>query len=163
MHIVYIVILGHVTDQVMKKRVYRALEEVSYLRSYLQSKVKIYLILSGGKAGGATKSEAVRMRSMIDPIYYSIIDDIILEDKSMSTMENVIYTNEIPLEKDRGSWMIICTSSFHIRRSAVLSSLLLKGHTLQYIHTNEKVSDEEMSVETEKLLANMDEYTSTIL
>ena len=94
---------------------------------------------------------------------------ILIENLSNSTVENLINTYNILKKLYKDSFfnrinVIICTSSFHLKRSIVLSKILNKeNYTLKYIHTNEVFSEEENKKELRHLDNYLNYYCNNLL
>ncbi len=106
--------LGNMVGSVAGPGIQRRTETAAGL--YTQNKLK-KLILTGGKGEGMRRSEAAVMRDVavnagVDPL------DIILEDQSTSTRENLL--NSRPLTKDCESVLAI-SDGFHLSRIRFLA------------------------------------------
>ena len=163
-----ILVLGNRNPSITKKRVDRALEYFNsspkeYFDEALQEEtICQYLLFSGGSSDGISKPEgAVMMESLVKD---SIPEKFcLIEKESRNTIENLVKSRKLieSLFGDKVCYfptIVVCTSSFHIKRSAVLASFILKDYPLEFIHTNEEVTPEEHQKET-KLI---DEFLSRI-
>ena len=149
-------VLGNSHLKIMEKRVDTALRKYEQLKDE-----KCYMILSGG---GKNETEAEYMYNYaskyVDKKY------LICEDKSLSTFENLIFSYQIitdlfpkePIE------LIICTSSFHLKRTIIMANLLLKekNYNLFFIHTNEFITTEESKRELNLIDQFMSYYLNNI-
>lgn len=149
----FILVLGNSRLDVMNKRVDRAIEEFRRLDKrdeYGISQVKLIFCGKGNK----NITEAEYMSSYCQAKGVDI-RDIITETKSKTTMENLVNTLKM---LNKAGWFkntlqckyqfTICTSSFHIKRVMILSRLIFPellnfSYSINFIHTNENVTDEE--------------------
>lgn len=161
-----IIVLGNNCDDIIKKRVDKAIQEFnsspcdyfSYtLKEYIPCKL---LLFSGGSSSSI--SEATRMKEYamsrgIDQKF------IIIEEKSKTTIENIINsekmlrespTFEITLPK-----ITICTSSCHISRAMLISKFYFGQYDLSFIHTNEIVSEKERMRENKACIDFIESYS----
>jgi uncharacterized SAM-binding protein YcdF (DUF218 family) len=103
-------------DQLSLTLRYRMETALSYLQKYSQLKV----IVSGGKGPGEIMTEAAAMR---DFLIENGLDEsrILLEDRSTSTYENLLYSRELVPEKAKS---LVVTSDFHMFRALMLADHL---------------------------------------
>lgn len=149
-------VLGNTNLKIMEKRVDTVLSKFKQLENE-----KCYIILSGG---GKNETEAEYMYNYaskyVDKKY------LICENKSLSTFENLIFSSQIitdlfpkePIE------LIICTSSFHLKRTVIMANLLLKekNYNLFFIHTNEFITTEDSKRELQLIDQFMTYYLNNI-
>jgi uncharacterized SAM-binding protein YcdF (DUF218 family) len=146
-----IIVLGNRTQDIMEKRVLRALKEFygspyEYIEPPNSLPTKM-LLFSGGSSDGVSKPEGAVM--MHDFALTKGVDEkfVVVEDKSRTTVENLVNCKEILERYHRYHHLgcrptiTICTSTFHIRRAIVLSKLILPEYELSFIHTEEKVPE----------------------
>lgn len=118
----YVIVLGAAVygkepSLTVKNRVKSA---VSYLKKHPSAKV----VVSGGQGEGEDISEAECMYRLL--VHYGIKDSrILLEDRSSSTMENLLYSRAV-IETDGGSAerVGIVSSSYHLYRAKKMASSL---------------------------------------
>jgi len=163
----YIIVLGNRTRDIMEKRVNRALKEFyssphEYVYDSVRSIPAKMLLFSGGSSDGFSKPEGAIM--MNDFALSKGVDKkfITIEDKSRTTVENLINCKMILDRNYRKREcfssgclpkLTICTSTFHIRRVIVLAKMILPEYELSFIHTDEKVSDKKQQHEWNLLLS----------
>lgn len=149
-------VLGNTSLKIMEKRV------DTVLRKYEQLKdEKCFMILSGG---GKNETEADYMyeyaSKYVDKKY------LVCEGKSLSTFENLIFSSQIitDLFPKESIELIICTSSFHLKRTIIMANLLLKekNYNLFFIHTNEFITTEESKRELNLIDQFMTYYLNNI-
>jgi len=91
---------------------------------------------------------------------------LICEDKSISTFENLIFSSKIisDLFPKETIELIICTSSFHLKRTIIMANLLLKdkNYNLFFTHTNEFITVEESKRELQLIDQFMTYYLNNI-
>lgn len=144
----FIVVLGNSKDDTMKKRVDRAiLEYSSNLNEYNTnenntnennlSKSAIYIILSG------TNRETTFMVNYIS----NFVDNkyIIIENMSKNTIENIANSKKIIDSYFSVTYgflpsVTICTSTFHIKRSMMITKFIMTNYNTKFIHTNEHIT-----------------------
>jgi uncharacterized SAM-binding protein YcdF (DUF218 family) len=159
-----IIVLGCRNIEIMKKRVDRAVEyfNSSPAQKIINDKaVRVKTMIFTG--GGTDISEAEIMKE------YANIDEkyVILESHAMNTYENLIYTKQI-IDSQYGKLgqvhpnIVICTSSFHLRRVIIMALLLFKNYNVQFIHTNEDINLEDKTREMVALNKFIDQYTTSI-
>jgi len=120
----YIIVLGAKVDG---KRITKSLlKRVEAAKIYLEEHKDVIAIVSGGQGDSESISEA---KAMYDYLVSHGIDDsrIILEDKSTTTKENLVFSYEIieehvgGREKAEKQKLAIVTSNFHIFRAKLLA------------------------------------------
>lgn len=98
---------------------HRLNESLEYLKAFPETKV----VVSGGQGPGENITEAEAMKRFL---MKNGIDEgrILLEDKSTSTYENMLFSSNI-IEREEGTKnkeVIIITSDFHMLRAKMLAS-----------------------------------------
>jgi uncharacterized SAM-binding protein YcdF (DUF218 family) len=147
-------VLGNSSLKIMEKRVDIALIKFEQLKNE-----KCYMILSGG---GKNETEYMYKYASkyVDKEY------LICEDKSISTFENLIFSSKIisELYPKETIDLIICTSSFNLKRTIIMANLLLKekNYNLFFIHTNEFLTLEEGRRELQLIDQFMTYYLNNI-
>lgn len=165
----FILILGNPDPAILHKRLERGFQEVVNILE--KSKDDIYVILSGkGRGVNFFSKQYVnecdymheyfnhKINSLLDKSHNSKIR-LICENRSNSTVENMIYSFEMikQIQNYKNMYpqktnVIICTSTFHIERSKILANIFNKYiFNLYFIHTNEEISEEEKNRETNNL------------
>jgi uncharacterized SAM-binding protein YcdF (DUF218 family) len=149
-------VLGNSSLKIMEKRVDTALLKFQELK-----KEKCYMILSGG---GKHETEADYMYKYA--CKYVDKEYLICEDKSISTFENLIFSSNVirDLFPKETINLIICTSSFNLKRTIIMANLLLKekNYNLFFIHTNEFITVEEGKRELQLIDQFMTYYLNNI-
>lgn len=164
-----IIVLGNRKNDIMKKRVDCALKEfysspIEYIDpdSHEHTQLK-YLLFSGGSSDGKSKPEGSVM--MEDYALKAGVDKrfIQTEINSRDTIQNLIFSRKLLDEINTETYncgrprVTICTSSFHIKRVIILSSILLGDkYQLDFIHTNEEVTPDEKKQEWYNTIRNVD-------
>lgn len=112
----YIIVLG---AQVRGDHPSRALQKrIEKAARYLQDNPETTAILSGGQGPGENITEAECMRQVLVKMGISS-ERLILEDKSTSTKENLMYSAELaPVKNGR---IGLVTQNFHVYRSEKLA------------------------------------------
>ncbi len=90
--------------------------------AYLQTNPQIKVIVSGGKGPGETITEAEAMKRYL--VGHRIKEgQIIIEDKSANTFENILFTKNKLAQIDgrKNIKIIILTSDFHMLRAKMLA------------------------------------------
>ena len=115
----YALVFGHA--MLIAERTLKAVE------MYKEHRAKKLVFMGGGYGDSNTSDDHVpeshKMRDLaiengVDP------NDIIVEDKSTNTKENIIYALEL-LDKDHLDKIMLITSEFHLKRcQAILKSML---------------------------------------
>ena len=85
------------------------------LKLYRRSKGKALLIVSGGQGSDETVSEAAAMRDYLLEKGVSA-EQILLEDQSHSTKENLSFSARILAERGAGGRVALVTSDYHVFR-----------------------------------------------
>lgn len=87
---------------------------------FLNENKNSFLILSGGRESEENRSEA---QTMYDYMTQKGADRsrLILENKSATTVENMLFSKKILEEKGCGSKAVIITTDFHMFRSRILA------------------------------------------
>lgn len=116
----YLVILGaglrgEVPSTALYQRLYASLE-------YIKHNPKIKIIVSGGKGSGESITEAEAMKRFLINIGVEG-DQIIKEEKSTSTLENLKFTTEVlkKIDKSENIKVTIVTNNFHMFRAKFLA------------------------------------------
>ncbi len=159
-----VIVLGHNNKNIMKKRVDRALEEfASSPRHTISKKMNIvkyctYILLTRGPL----EEKGSEIGANIMEEYASKYIDtqyIWKETSSKNTVENLICSKVI-LDKIKTTPLdiVICTSSYHVKRAAILAKLILDKYSLSFIHTREQVTREEYNQESTLLNVSIDKY-----
>lgn len=163
-----ILILGNSNPKILNKRLDRGVQEFYKLKNPYEDEeivygINTYILLSGKGKGIRIDNKVYDSEAdyMLEYVSQKVNKKyILIENLSNSTVENLINTYNILKKLYKDSFfnrinVIICTSSFHLKRTIVLSKLLNKDNfTLKYIHTNELFSEEENLRE----LRNLDYY-----
>ncbi len=145
-----VLVLGHSDKNVLIKRLNTGLQKYLEIRgkNYRDNElfgIKNYIMLVPGNI------ENISQRNEMYEIVNKIIEDkyIIWNYNTGSTFE-IIKTSFDYLNKVFPSYetvdieCIICTSSYHLKRTIVISNLLNEHkYKLDYIHTKENISKEE--------------------
>ena len=156
----YIIVLGNRKRDIMEKRVNRAIKELHstpHVTFDPDTGVPNYvtkLLFSGGSSDGVSKPEGSIMMEEYALTKGIERECMHVEDKSRTTVENLEFCRTI-LEDAHpyntvGWWrpeIVICTSSFHIRRATVLAKLIMPLYKISFIHTEEEVSTEQQDHE----------------
>lgn len=177
----FVIVLGNSDPKILIPRLNKGIEEFNKNKKYYDDYqdeeetfgVYNYIILSGGGRGGKGpkisdkmyKSEAEYMHEYVSKFIDSKY--IILEDLSKDTIENLINSYKIISTKYSVSEysinVTICTSSFHLKRSIVLATLLNKdGYNLRFAHTYENFTDEVNKRELRHLDNFMNNYCNNL-
>jgi uncharacterized SAM-binding protein YcdF (DUF218 family) len=152
-----ILVLGNSNKDVMKKRLDRAISEY---KLFNDDNSNVYLMVSGCGKKHEYKFMYNYLISNVDT------KNILVEDKSNSTIENLIFStnilkNKFPIQSIE---LIVCTSTFHIKRTIIISKLL-NIHSIKwnFIHTEEDVLDEQKIKEMNLTMNLIDYYSNNIL
>lgn len=88
---------------------------------FLQENKKSVLILSGGREDEINRSEA---QTMFDYLIEKGADAnrLILENKSRTTVENMLFSKKILEENNYGNRAVIITTDFHLFRAKIFAS-----------------------------------------
>ena len=139
-----ILVLGNKSKKVTEERVDRALEY------YSNCGTEKFLMFSGG-VSDPTEAEFMKNYAMTKGIDQK---NIITEDKSRNTIENFEMSKAI-LDNmfSHGSCsVVVCTSTFHIKRSMVLARIILTGYCTEFIHTREPLTELQIRNEDNAIL-----------
>lgn len=103
-------------SKTLKLRLDKAIE-------YYNINKDINIIVSGGQGIDEVTTEALAMKN------YLVInevneDNIILEDKATTTLENIIFSKEIIDNRSLGEKVLIITSDYHLFRGRFIASIL---------------------------------------
>lgn len=105
---------------------------------YDRSMSSCKIICSGGQGPDETVSEAEAMKKYLLENYEIPPKDIILEDKSVNTMENLRNSQAIIQSRKGRQWTAIISSGYHIMRADIYASRLnlpavgIGAHTAMY-------------------------------
>lgn len=158
-----IIVLGNSKPEVMKKRVDRAIivfnssKYTNFEYEHDIVKTEKRFIISG------TEYETMFMQNYL---FEKGIDEksIIVENKSKTTIQNIQNSLDL-MEKMllNISSIVICSSSFHIGRVIVISGLIMTKYApiVKYVHTNEKISDNERDNEQMLISLLLNNYISS--
>lgn len=149
-----IIVLGNSDPEILKKRMDRAIKEFTsspyeYIRdgNVIANK---FILISGGPS--ATKMKEYALSKHVGEKF------LVLEDKSKNTIENIMFSNKL-LDNAFQHGMsflrpsvIICTSSFHIKRSMVIAKMLMCNYNTSFIDTCEDVTYEEYQRENDYII-----------
>lgn len=113
----YVIVLGHKlnnnhADETFKYRLRKALE-------YADNNPNSKFVLSGGITKGNTISEAQIMKDYLTK--NGVANELILEDKSIDTVENIINCKNYIDNKQK---VVLISSNYHIVRSRMICRLL---------------------------------------
>ena len=116
----YLIILGaglkeEIPSTALYQRLYASLE-------YIEMNPDVKIVVSGGRGPGETITEAVAMKRFL--IKNGVAENqIIKEEKSTNTLENMKFTTEIlnGLEKKENIEVTIVTNNFHMFRAEFLA------------------------------------------
>lgn len=115
----YIIVLGaqirgeHITKS-LRKRLEAAQE-------YYEDNQDVMIIVSGGQGEGENITEAAAMKRYLEENGV-LPDDIIMEDRSTTTNENLRYSYDIIRGRgDEHADILICSNNFHIFRAVKLA------------------------------------------
>ncbi|MFI9505302.1 YdcF family protein [Nocardia sp. NPDC052566] len=78
------------------------------------------IVTSGGKGSDESISEAAAMAGYLAERGIPA-DSVVLEDRSTTTRENLLYTRELLGQRGASTRMVLVTSNFHILRTAILA------------------------------------------
>lgn len=141
----YIIILGCKVRKngkltpLLKSRVDRA---ISFYKNQLsKTKKNVIFIPSGGKGRDEVISEAEAMRNYLVEQGISK-KNIMIEDKSCSTYENMLFSNKIINSRKGSSKVAFSTTNYHVFRSGVIANNVgvecegMGSSTKWYFYTN---------------------------
>lgn len=90
------------------------------LKLYRKSKRKALLIVSGGQGSDETVSEASAMRGYL--VEKGVTEEhILMEDRSHSTKENLLFSNQLLIDRGGGGKTALVTSGYHVFRCVWLA------------------------------------------
>lgn len=122
----YIIILGCAIRKngtltpLLKSRVDRALWFADWQKR--DTGRDVIFVPSGGKGSDEIMSEAAAMRNYL--LEKGVDDDhILVEDKSTTTRENMIFSRKLIRERDEKGKVIFATNRYHVLRSGYIASL----------------------------------------
>ena len=156
-----IIVLGNRNKDITEKRVNRAIKELQSTPYVIFDpagvpKYVTKLLFSGGSSDGVSKPEGAIMMQDYALTKGLERECMVVEDKSRTTVENLHFCR-VMLEdsypyNEVGWWrpeIVICTSSFHIKRATVLAKLIMPLYSseMSFIHTEEEVSKEQQNHE----------------
>lgn len=114
----YVIVLGSQLSNdepgpVLKLRLDKAFE-------YARENPDTYLILSGGKEKRKTETEAQVMKRYL--VEQGVPEgQLLLEERSASTLENLVFSKELIGERSRTARIGILTSNFHLYRAQMIA------------------------------------------
>jgi len=161
-----IVVLGCHQRDLLNKRLDRALEEYKKLEDDYKadkgSKRTHYIMVSGCGRNREHEYMYEYVSKYVDKNY------IIVEGQSMNTFENLIYSIKILEDKfqNKGTYwtkinLIICSSTFHIKRIIMLTKFLNKTNIdYRFIHTRENITEEQDRNELNNINNFLAQYAS---
>ncbi|GAA5073717.1 YdcF family protein [Nocardia iowensis] len=113
-------LLGDRVPPLLASRLDRAVE---LYRAEIAAGRRPVLITSGGKGSDEAVSEAAAMAGyLVDKGVPA--ENVVLEDRSTTTRENLLYTKRLLGERGTSTRMVLVTSNFHILRTAILARRL---------------------------------------
>ena len=164
-----VLILGISDIKILNKRLDRAIEQYkSFEKDFYPQEgdqQNFYFMISGCGRKRTHEYMFEYASKYIDPRY------IIVEGKSMTTYQNLVFSFEMLENTFQCNTTLyskvnitICTSSFHIKRTIILTNLLSKGNfDFNFIHTNEPVT-KSLELQEEKNIFNLlNDYTNNVL
>jgi len=172
-----IIVLGNRQESIYKKRVDAAVKhflssDAEVYTSYcVEPCVVKYLLFSGGASDGKSTPEgAVLMNEYCKQVHKVDEKFILTENESRTTLENLLLSKKLLADMFTLTHfppkITICTSSFHIKRSIILTKLVFENYVTSFIHTDEPVTRDEYIHEQNILNKEIDIYvaknTSTI-
>lgn len=103
-------------SKTLKLRLDKALE-------YYEKNKDINIIVSGGQGKDEVTTEALAMKNYL--VEHGVNDeDIILEDKATTTLENIIFSKKIIDDLNLGNRALVVTSDYHLFRGKFIASIL---------------------------------------
>lgn len=180
---IVIVVLGNVDNLVMQKRVQRAVQYDNAVRSSNHNAVVQFLMCGGSCKNSSNQSGADMLDkntadssqlTQVSKAEFAEISSeasfmrdyaislgieanrIILELNSTTTVENFLFAKIILDNFDTKPKLVICTSTFHTKRAAVISKFLIPVYECSFIHTNELVTRESEIIESSHLQSFLD-------
>lgn len=180
-----ILILGNSNHEIMNRRLNRGIEEFNKLKNPYEDEEFVYgintLILLSGNGKNIKINDKVYEREvsyMYEYVSHKVNKKYILieneetnlkvENISSCTVKNLINSYNLLKNLYKDSFfnrinITICTSTFHLKRTIILSKILNKDNfTLKYIHTNEIISEEENRKELKHLDNFMNYYCNNL-
>jgi uncharacterized SAM-binding protein YcdF (DUF218 family) len=164
-----ILVLGNSNENVMKKRLDRAISEYHKFTTNedvnMNDNLTVYFMISGC---GNDHEYKFMYNYLINKVNTK---NIIIEDKSNSTYENLLFSTDI-LKKFGNIYpgyvknleLIVCTSTFHIKRTILISKLLnIPSISWKFIHTNEDILNEQEINEMNLIIKLIDSYADRML
>lgn len=103
-------------SKTLKQRLDKAIEYYSKNRD-------INIIVSGGQGKDEVTTEAFAMKEYLVKNRVNK-EDIILEDRSTTTLENIIFSKKIMANMNLGNRVLIVTSDYHLFRGRFIASIL---------------------------------------
>ncbi len=161
-----ILVLGIDDMILLKKRLDKAIQEYQSFQQDLHCDEgdyqNFYVMISGCKSH---KYMFEYVSKYIDPKY------LIVEDKSMTIHQNLVFSFEILENIFQSSISLyskvnitICTCSFQIKQIILLTTLLSKGNfDFKFVHTNEPVTKSLELEEKKHIYDLLNDYTNNIL
>ena len=114
-------VFGDDCSPLLKGRVDRAVK--FYYDQYNFNKKKMKFVCSGGKGIDEKVSEASAIKKYLLSLGFSD-KDILLEDKSTSTIENMKFSKNIIDKEKKNANIIFSTTSYHLFRSGIIADSL---------------------------------------
>ena len=153
----FIIVLGNSDPKYYEERVDRGME--SFIKLYDRDEIsrddrytlknKTYVIMTG------CSKESTKMKEYAVKKYGEIYASFLIEEKkSLNTYQNLVFSKQIIESMCCFYSVIVCTSTFHINRSLILSHLVFPTQSVQTIHTRSEISDDIRERE-KMLLANL--------
>ena len=103
-------------SKTLKQRLDKAIE-------YYNQNKDINIIVSGGQGKDEVMTEASAMKNYL--VENGVDEDnIILENKATTTLENIIFSKEIMKDLNLGNKALIVTSDYHLFRGRFIASIL---------------------------------------
>ncbi|MCC3869403.1 YdcF family protein [Terrisporobacter mayombei] len=103
-------------SKTLKQRLDKAIE-------YYNQNKDINIIVSGGKGEDEVMTEASAMKNYL--VKNGVDEDnIILENKATTTLENIMFSKEIMKDLNLGNKALIVTSDYHLFRGRFIASIL---------------------------------------
>jgi hypothetical protein len=158
-----ILVLGNSNETISNKRIDRAIDYFTSLswncleyfcevtNTYVTS---VYIIMCGGTKNHGLASNMKKYA--LKRLGESYSKYILLESQSKTTVENIMFSKNILKKMDPEHLSIIevvvCTSTFHIKRSSVIANYFLAhDYKISLIHTEETSSQEDTERENKHL------------
>lgn len=149
-----IIVLGNANKEIMEKRIDRALsffnstkDKDCFSEYTWKMEISTHILMCGGTKGCglASTMKKYAVSQGIDEKF------IMMESESKTTVENLSNARNILNKFSYKPHVIVCTSSFHLKRSAVITKFLFNDYMTEFIHTEETPSEEEVKVEKKHL------------